>query len=68
MQVTVDRFENDIAVIELENGETIRIPRTELPEETAEGDVLDLTFGSTPTETDRRAQRAKDILNELLSP
>lgn len=66
MQLTIDRFEGDIAVLELESGETMRIPKSELPEETAEGDVVELTFGMNPVTTDRRAQRARDVLNELL--
>ena len=66
MQVTIDRFEGDVAVIELESGEIMRVPRAELPEETAEGDMVELTFGINPAATDRRAQQARDVLNELL--
>lgn len=66
MQVTIDRFEGDVAVIELESGDVMRVPRAELPEETVEGDTVELTFGLNPAATDRRAQQARDILNELL--
>ncbi|MDO8425720.1 MAG: DUF3006 domain-containing protein [bacterium] len=66
MQVTVDRFEENMAVLELASGDTMRIPRAELPDETHEGDTIEVTFGINPAETDRRTQQAKDVLNELL--
>ncbi len=38
--VTIDRFENELAVPELEAGVTLDIPRAWLPSEAREGDVL----------------------------
>lgn len=40
MNFTVDRFEGDFAVVELENREMLDIPKILLPEGTKEGDVL----------------------------
>lgn len=41
MQFVIDRFEdNDIAVLEASDGESIYIPRGHLPEEAHEGDVV----------------------------
>jgi hypothetical protein len=39
---TIDRFEGpDWAVLEDERGQTVRVPRTSLPADTREGDVID---------------------------
>lgn len=40
MKGIIDRFEGDIAVIELEGRETFNIPRHQLPVEAHEGDVV----------------------------
>lgn len=40
MKGIIDRFEEDIAVIELENRETLNLPRHLLPVEAQEGDVV----------------------------
>ena len=66
MQVTLDRFEGDAAVLELESGDTMRVPRSALPTETHEGDVIEMTLGINPAATDGRTHQAKDILNEIL--
>ena len=43
----LDRFEdNDLAVLETDEGESIAVPRTQLPPEASEGDVLITLNGS----------------------
>ena len=37
---TIDRLEGDLAVLEVEEGKTVTVPKTALPEGTQEGDVL----------------------------
>ena len=36
----IDRFEHDKAVLEMESGETIVIPKSQIPAQAVEGDVL----------------------------
>ncbi len=40
MRFIIDRFEGEIAVVELENRDMLDIPRLLLPEDSKEGDVL----------------------------
>ncbi len=37
---TIDRFEGDIAVVELADGEFVNVPRKVLPAGAAEGDII----------------------------
>jgi len=43
-KATVDRFEEDLAVLLVDGGERL-VPRAELPPEAREGDVIDLATG-----------------------
>lgn len=67
MQLTIDRFEGDRAVLRTNAGQELVVPRNELPAHAREGDVLTISFGQDAAATDERAQRAKDMLNEILS-
>jgi hypothetical protein len=40
MEVIIDRFETDWAVVTLKNGTTVDMPRILLPDEAKEGDVI----------------------------
>lgn len=40
MRFTVDRFEGEFAVVELENRDMLDIPKILLPKDTEEGDIL----------------------------
>ena len=40
MKYTIDRFEGDFAVIELENETMVSIPKCALPPEACEGDII----------------------------
>lgn len=52
-KATVDRFEEDLAVLIIDGRQVTR-PRAELPAETREGDVIDLETG----QVDREATEA----------
>ena len=59
MQFIIDRFEGNFAVIELENGKILNIPK-ELFENAKEGDVFDIIFNK-----DKTAKRAQNIRKKL---
>jgi hypothetical protein len=48
-KATVDRFEEDLAVLIIDGREAVR-PRAELPTDAREGDVIDLETGSVDRE------------------
>lgn len=66
MRLTIDRFEGDRAVLRTDAGQELVVPRGELHAHAREGDVLTVSFGADSEATDARAQRAKDVLNEIL--
>lgn len=52
---TIDRLEGDLAVLEVEEGKTVTVPKTALPEDAQEGDVLRITIDREKT-TAREAE------------
>lgn len=63
MRVIIDRFEEDKAIVELENGEMQHLSVKLLPAMAAEGDVL--TIEIDEEETERRKNRLNELLNGL---
>jgi len=72
----VDRLERNIAVLVSDKGETIEMPRVELPEGLREGVVLRVRFGAQNVpewssavidrhEEERRLREAKKLLDEM---
>ncbi len=49
MNYVIDRFEDEYAIVELENQQTIRLPRAALPKEAREGDVIQVTVNLEET-------------------
>lgn len=49
-QATVDRFEDELAVLVDEDGRQVTRPRNTLPPGTREGDVIDLATGTVDAE------------------
>lgn len=49
MQLIIDRFENDFAVCEYEEGKTLDLPRDLLPANAKEGDVLRILIDEQAT-------------------
>ena len=54
MDYIIDRFEEDFAVIELEDGSHAEMPRTLIPFEAKEGDTLTIHVNVSLTEERRR--------------
>lgn len=49
MKYTIDRFEGEFAVVELESGKFADIPREAIPEASHEGDVISVTIDTEAT-------------------
>lgn len=66
MQFTVDRFEEDFAVLESETREMISVPRELLPADCGEGTVLQRTEdGSFIPAKEEEAERAARIREKM---
>ena len=67
MKATVDRIENDIAVLLIRPDEKhdITIPIEYLPEGTKEGDILNLEFEIDKKETEDTKKRVGNLLDKL---
>lgn len=63
MKVIIDRFEEDRAIVEMENGDMQHLSVKLLPAMAAEGDVL--TIEIDEEETERRKKRLNELLNGL---
>ena len=64
MKFTIDRIEQETAVIELENGEILSLPYALLrPLQAKEGDVLQLCIDQE--ETDQRRARVSSLLKDI---
>lgn len=50
MKYTIDRFEGNFAVVELENGKFVDIPREAIPADAHEGDIISLSVDTRATE------------------
>ncbi|MBU4216438.1 DUF3006 domain-containing protein [Candidatus Parcubacteria bacterium] len=67
-KITIDRFEDDKAVLKTSDNKTIIWPTKKLPENIKEGDVLLFTIQTENEKTIRNKELAKTILNEILNP
>ena len=67
MKVTVDRIENDIAVmlIRPDEKQSIEIPIKYISVAIKEGDILNLNFEKMKKETKEAEKRVGDLLNKL---
>lgn len=66
-KVTVDRIEEDIAVLLVRDEESIRIniPLFLLPAGSKEGDILDITIVKDLQETEDAKERVSSLLEKL---
>lgn len=64
-KAVIDRFEGDFAVVSV-NSEFLNIPKSLLPEESKEGEVVYITITDEEKETRVKENLAKDLLNEVL--
>ena len=68
MRGIIDRFEGDIAVVEIEGRKMIHITRRLLPPEAQEGDVIAEESGAyhiDRVETERKKKEIDGLLDEL---
>ncbi len=66
IKLTIDRFENDKAILKTEDRSTIIWPKNQLPENIHEGMVLVFNITNDAEDEKNKKQLAKDILNEIL--
>lgn len=67
MRIIIDRFEDDFAVVETENG-SIDIPRSELPTDAKAGDILKMSadgYTVLKSETSERRKRLLEMTKRL---
>jgi len=65
MNYTIDRFEGNFAVIELEDGSHADMPRALVPPEAKEGDALTITVNASLTE--ERRKRIGRLMDDLFA-
>ncbi|WP_242275105.1 DUF3006 domain-containing protein [Bacillus cereus group sp. BfR-BA-01445] len=66
-RVIIDRFEGELAVIEV-NNVTMDVPKSKLPSTSKEGDVLIIegdTYTIDKDETDKRRREIQDLMHKL---
>ncbi len=66
-KVTIDRIENNIAVLLVRPEETIRLslPVSLLPEGSKEGDILSIDISKDEQETKQAKERVSSLLEKL---
>jgi ribosome recycling factor len=62
MEVIVDRFEGDYAVVEIAIGKCVNIPRVLVPD-AKEGDIIKIEIEKK--ETEKRKKYIKDLMNNV---
>ena len=65
--LTIDRFEENKAVLKTEDGDTIIWPKNKLPENIKEGSVLNFIISRDAETEEEKKELAKNILNEILN-
>lgn len=63
MKIIIDRFEGNIAVVELPNGAMINCPKELFPDNTKEGSIL--TIAVDENATNQKLQRNTERMNRL---
>ena len=63
MKVIIDRFEGQYAVVELDNGDFVSVPRMVLPNLADEGDVITIEIDEDAT--DQRRKRIEGLMEKL---
>lgn len=64
MKFTIDRFEGELALVELEDKEIIAIPKKVLPKEVEEGDIIVMEIDEK--ETEKKRARIEEKFRRLL--
>lgn len=63
MELIIDRFEGEYAIVELEAGVFESIPKTILPSKAQEGDILKITIDSEGTK--KRLANINNLMDNL---
>lgn len=63
MKVTIDRFEGDFAVVELDSRDTVDLPKILVPDGAEEGDILEIRVDHD--ETAKRKKRIEKLTEGL---
>ena len=66
IKLTIDRFEEDKAVLAADGGTTIIWPKNKLPADVHEGSALSFDIAEAAEREKRDKQTAKDIINEII--
>jgi len=61
----IDRFEEDWAIVEMENRTTFNLPRSILPTDLKEGDVIDIKVSINSEATKQRSEKANSLLDNF---
>lgn len=61
----VDRFEGDWAVIEFDGTKIFQLPRTLLPKDISEGDVLQIEVTKDSQETEKRRKEIENMTRNM---
>lgn len=63
MKITIDRFEGDYAIVELEDMTIVDMPRQLMPKGAKEGDILSIEIDAN--ETKARKERIAKLMDNL---
>lgn len=62
MQVIIDRFEGEYAVVEIDSGNFVNLPKILIPD-AHEGDVVDIIINTE--ETSKRSENIQNLMDDL---
>lgn len=62
MKVILDRFEGDYAILELDVGEVVSVPKV-LVKDAVEGDVIKISIDKD--ETSKRKKKIEELMNDV---
>ena len=68
IKFTLDRFEEDKAVLIADDGSAIVWPKNKLPADIHEGSAVNFDIRETAEREKLDKQTAKDIINEIINP
>ncbi len=63
MKIVIDRFEGNFAIVELENGKMESIPKSILPSNAKESDIILITISEE--ETKEKKENINKLVNDL---
>lgn len=66
IEFTIDRFENDKAVLKSDDGTTVTWPKSKLPKDMIEGSICLFDIKENTNIEEENRELAKNILNEIL--